>query len=99
MTGIRRLWAGELPLEEAFWTWAVVVGLAINVTTSALFFALLLADRPVAALLIGYGLSVPYNLVAVVGVWRAASRYGGDRRWADLARTTVVLGMVFLSVT
>ncbi len=99
MTGIRRLWTGELPLEEAFWTWAVVVGLVINATTSAIFWTLMLADRAVAALLIGYGLSVPYNVIAVVGVWRAADRYGGNHRWGDLARIAVVAGMVFLSIT
>ena len=99
MTRIQRLWSGDLPLDEAFWTWAVVVGLAINVTTSGLFLALMLADRPIAALITGYVLSVPYNVVAVVGVWRSADRYQGDRRWSDLARVTVVVGMVLLSVT
>ena len=99
MKGVGRLWSGELPLQEAFWTWAVVVGLVINVTTSVLFLALMLADWPIAALVLGYGFSVPYNVIAVVGVWRSADRYPGDRRWADLARIAVVLGMVLLSIT
>ncbi len=68
MKKLRSLWHGELPLGEAFWTWAIGVGLLVNVTTTALFLAMITADRPWTALLVGYGLSVPYNILAVVGV-------------------------------
>lgn len=94
-----RLWRGELALDNAFWGWAVLGGLAVNVATSAAFAFLIIAERPVVALLIGYGLSLPYNLVATVGVWRSADRYAGDRQWADLARIATVIGMIALSIT
>ena len=55
MTKLRSLWLGELPLDEAFWTWAITIGLLVNLTTSALFLALIAADRPWAALVAGYG--------------------------------------------
>jgi hypothetical protein len=58
-----------------------------------------MGDRIVAALFVGYVLSVPYNVVAAVGVWRSAGRYEGERRWADLARIVTVAGMILLSVT
>jgi hypothetical protein len=93
------LWLGELPLSEAFWTWAITVGLLVNVTTSALFLVLITADRPLAALLLGYALSVPYNVLAVVGVWRSAGRYPGPARHADLARVVTVIVMLLLTVT
>lgn len=93
------LWRGELPLGRAFWGWAVFGGLAINVATSLGFLGLVLAGWPVAALLVGYGLSLPYNIVATVGVWRAADRYDGDRREADLARIVTVAGMIMLSLS
>lgn len=99
MTAIRRLWLGELPLPEAFWTWAVAGGLAINAITSGLFLALMMHDHIVAAFIAGYAVSVPYNEVVAVGVWRSAARYQGDRHWADLARIVTVAGMVLLSVT
>lgn len=99
MLGLRRLWRGELPLEVAFWTWAVGGGLAINVVTSVLFLALMSADRPLLAVVVGYGPSVPYNIVAAVGVWRAADRYPGERRWAELARFVTVVGAIVLCVT
>jgi hypothetical protein len=99
MTKLRSLWLGELPLGEAFWTWAIGVGLAVNLTTSVLFLALIAADRLWAALVVGYVLSVPYNILAVVGVWRSAARYQGPAGHAELARITTVIVMLVLSVT
>lgn len=99
MAKLRSLWLGELRLGEAFWTWAIGIGLFVNLTTSALFLALITADRPWAALFIGYVLSVPYNLVAVVGVWRSAARYHGPACHAELARIVIVIVMLLLSMT
>ena len=99
MTRLRALWSGDLPLGEAFWTYAVAVGLAVNLITSLLFLVLISWDRPLAALFVGYALSVPYNVVALVGVWRSAARYEGARIHADLARIVTLAGMVLLSLT
>jgi hypothetical protein len=97
MTKLRALWAGDLPLGETFWTWAIGVGVLVNLITSGLFLTLITQDRPFAALLVGYGLSVPYNVVALVGVWRSAARRPGKE--ADLARIVTALVMVLLTVT
>ena len=99
MGELRRLWTGELPLVRAFWTYAVLVGVAVNLVTSGMFIALIAAEQPLAALLVGYGVSVPYNVVATVGVWRAASRYEGDPLHAELARIVTLVGMLLLSLT
>lgn len=99
MKHLRRLWHGELELENAFWNWAVIGGLLVNLPSSALFLFLVSADRPILAVIAGYAFSVPYNLVAAVGVWRSADAYGGDPRWADLARLVTVIGALLLSVT
>jgi hypothetical protein len=99
MTKLRSLWFGDLPLGEAFWTWAIGIGLLVNVTTSGLFLALLAADQPWAALFVGYVLSVPYNVVAVVGVWRSAARYKGPGGHADLARIVSAIVMLLLTMT
>src|SRR5918994_5719289 len=99
MIRLRALWSGNLPLGEAFWTYAVGIGLAVNLITSLLFLVLLSWDRPLAALFVGYALSVPYNLVALVGVWRSAARYEARRIHADLARIVSLVGMVLLSLT
>ena len=68
MTKLLALWSGDLALNEAFWTWTVTVGLLVNIATSILFLVLILQEQPLAAMLVGYGLSVPYNIVATVGV-------------------------------
>lgn len=99
MTRIRSLWFGEVPLGEAFWTWAITIGLLVNVTTSVLFLTMVVFDRPWAALLLGYALSVPYNLLATVGVWRSAARYQGPSSHADLARFTTLIVMFLLTLT
>ncbi|WP_424931911.1 hypothetical protein [Amaricoccus macauensis] len=99
MKKLRSLWLGELSLGEAFWTWAITVGLLVNVTSSVLFLALIAADRPWAALVVGYAPSVPYNVLATVGVWRSAARYDGDTGHAELARIITLLLMLVLSVT
>jgi hypothetical protein len=99
MNAIRRLWQGELPLSQAFWNWAIIGGIAVNLTTSILFMVLVMTDRIVAAFVVGYALSVPYNVVVAVGVWRSAGRYEGERHWADLARIVTVVGMAVLSIT
>jgi hypothetical protein len=53
----------------------------------------------VSALIAGYAVSVPYNFVAGVGVWRAAACYNGDPKWAALARVVSVAGLTVLSLT
>jgi hypothetical protein len=99
MTKLLALWSGDLALDEAFWTWTVTVGLLVNVATSIMFLVLLLQDQPLAAVLVGYGLSVPYNVVATVGVWRSAARYGGPSLHANLARIVSVILMAGLTLT
>lgn len=99
MSKLRSLWLGEVPLGEAFWTWAMGVGLMVNIVTSGLFLAMVMHDRPWAALLLGYVLSVPYNVLATVGVWRSAARYEGPAAHADLARIAVATAMLLLTVT
>ncbi len=99
MHSLHRLWEGDLPLRQAFWTWAVAGGLVVNVLTSLLFLALLANDQLLAALIVGYGCSIPYNVVALVGVWRSADRYAGDPVMAATARIVAAVGLLLLSMT
>ena len=84
------LWRGDLPLGAAFWTWAVCWGIAINTVTKLGFLVLLTQDHVMPAMLVNYGLSLPFNIVALVGVWRSAARHPGSPLHADLARGTAV---------
>ena len=86
---LRRLWMGDLPLEQAFWSYAVIGGIAVNVLTSVVFLVLITMDMTVAALIAGYVLSVPYNVAATVGVWRTAARDGSESKKAKLYPSAV----------
>lgn len=94
-----RLWRGEISLETAFWSYAVVGGIALNAATSLAFLVLVTMDLPGAALIAGYVPSIPYNLIATVGVWRAAARKDADPEKAKLYPFVTVVGMILLSVT
>jgi hypothetical protein len=84
-------WSGRLGLAEAFWTWAVLIGAAVNAVATAGTFAVIAAGWP-DALALGIHLSpLPFNGAIVVGVWRSARAYEGAHLWADLARTMVIV--------
>lgn len=99
MSHLSRLWRGDLTLENAFWNWAIFGGLAVNVASSALFLYLVNTDRLLPAFIVGYGVSLPYNFVVTVGVWRSADRHAGERRQAEFARIVTIVIMVILSLT
>jgi hypothetical protein len=99
MNNLRRLWYGELALQNVFWDWAVFGGLIVNVTCSGISLLLILENQPILGFIVGYSFSVPYNIIVLVGVWRSAERFVGERRWADRARIVTVVGMALLSVT
>ena len=98
MKNFFRLWHGELTLQNAFWNWAVFGGLVINIVTTALFLFLITTDRPISALIVGYAIPIPYNVIVLVGVWRSAERFTGERHLADFMRIVTVIGMVLLSI-
>ncbi len=94
---IRSLWAGDLPLGEAFWWYAVGYGLVLNLVTSLLFLVMLVKGASTTALVLSFLLPVPYNLLVLVAVWRSAGRYLGPRKWADLARAGTLVWMIVLT--
>jgi len=98
MRKLKSLWRGELPLGEAFWTWAVTIGLAVNMSAVMLLLTLITLEAPEAFFLACTALSLPYNILAIVGVWRAANHYPGPDLHADLARgvSLTLLGLLSL---
>jgi len=91
---LRRLWAGEAPLGQVFWQYAMIGGTALNVVTTLLAMALLAADAPGLLALTAFALPIPYNLFVLVAVWRSAGAYEGPRLLADLARVISVIWAV-----
>lgn len=94
---IKSLWAGEVSLGEAFWSYAIAYGLLLNVITSFLFMMLLVHDAAMHVLALAFALPLPYNLLVIVAVWRSADRYTGPKQRAELARLGTVLWMLALT--
>jgi hypothetical protein len=98
LTRLRAFWRGDLPLEEAFWTWTVTIGLTVNLLAIIALLTLISLDRPWEALVAGHAFTVPYNIMAVIGTWRSAEYYQGPTIHADLARGASVILMAVLSL-
>ena len=97
LTRIKNLWAGDVPLKQAFWDYAVIYGLLLNLITDFAFFALLINDANTALVVLAFALPLPYNVLVAVAVWRSAGRYPGPKKWAEWARVGTVIWMVVLT--
>ena len=87
---LRALWRGELPLEVAFWHYAIYYGLIVNLLTTTLSIVLLLADAPIVLVIAVHLIPLPYSAVTVFGVWRSADRRGQRDKFANFARIGVL---------
>jgi hypothetical protein len=87
---LQRLWAGEVTLADAFWRDALLYGSMLNLLATGLAFAVLASDGPALAATAIFFAPVPYNMLAVVGVWRSAARPDSPPQLANVARIAVV---------
>ncbi|HBE95341.1 MAG TPA: hypothetical protein DDW80_07880 [Desulfovibrio sp.] len=96
MSRIATLWQGRVPLWKAYWLYAVLGGLCVNILHLSLVRALFSARNALASLVIlGAGLaSLGYFVLMVVAVWRSAGRYRGFFLWPLLARIIVILNVL-----
>lgn len=95
--GVKRLWAGDVPLGEAFWSYAVGYGLLLNVITSFTFTLMLIKGAAWYWLIPTFCIPLPYNTLVIVAVWRSADRYSGARHRAEFARFGTLLWMLALT--
>lgn len=93
-----RLWRGELPLAEAFWTHAILGVAVANMTATAVALLLLAAGLHPVAAVVAWLSPAPYVLVAVIGVWRSADRARTSPAVVTLARWTAVLWGVVMAI-
>jgi hypothetical protein len=90
MQKLKVLWAGHLPLEIAFWRYAIFYGVMLNVVATAVALFLVVLDAPIAIAIVVHLLPVPYSVLTMVGVWRSADHYPGPPNTALLAKAAVV---------
>lgn len=88
---LTRIWRGEVPLAQAFWGYAILYGSMINLVATGAALALMAAGLPIALGVTVFFLPMVYSILMLVGVWRSADSFEGDRIWADLAKLGVVV--------
>ncbi len=95
-TFLHSLTRGTVLLETVFWRDMLAVGSGLNIAATAAALALHAADYPVWLGLLVNFLPVPWNMVLLVAVWKAAEREGGPS--ARTANIVAVLWFVVMLV-
>src|SRR5262245_55613501 len=95
MQGLKDLWRGRLPLEIAYWRYAIYYGLALNVLATAISLVLIVLDMSIVVAVLVHLVPFPYMIVVMVGVWRSADWYDGPKKYASWARIGVVAWSAF----
>lgn len=88
---MKALWRGELPLDMAFWKYAVIYGLIASIVATAAAAGAVMAGLPDVLAIILYLLPAPYYVITIVGVWRSAARDRAAAGWASVARVAVLV--------
>jgi hypothetical protein len=70
---IASLWRGEVSLARVFWEYAIGWGTLINLLCTGAVLIVFLKDGPAWLGLLIHFAAIPYNIVMVVSVWRAAA--------------------------
>jgi len=81
---IQKIWDGDAGLAFTYW--------GIGVVGNVVFAVLSLSQNDAFLILIGFAAIVFWVFISV-SVWRAATKYGGPKGWANTAKVMVVLGV------
>jgi hypothetical protein len=91
MQHLKELWTGQMPLEIAFWRYAIFYGFILNLATTLVALLLFAMEVPVALAVAVFLVPVPYSVVAICGVWRSADRHAKGQNFAAIAKVGVVV--------
>lgn len=89
-------WQGAVPVERLFWRDLVLVGTAINITSSVAALILLGLKLPLAVVLAVHFAPVPYNIFLTFAVWRTTEKSGGAK--ASLMTLGATLWLILVVV-
>ncbi len=83
-----KFWDGELSLPMSYW--GVGLGIGILYGGIAGIFTVLagLSDDAL------WGFIIPFQIYAVVGIWRSSNNYKGPKFWSVLTKIAVVIGIL-----
>ena len=77
---------GDYGLAKTYWLYWVAVGHLAALLSSMI--------TSTVALLILMAFGTAYDVLVVLGIWRAANRYEGPAIWPVLAKISIVLGVL-----
>ena len=83
-----KFWNGELSLPMSYW--GVGFGIGILYGGLAGIFTVLVGLSDDAL----WGFIIPFQIYAVVGIWRSSNNYKGPKFWSVLAKIAVVIGIL-----
>ena len=92
---LKQLWLGQLPLQEAFWRYAITYDFILNIAATIAALTLVLADTPIAFAAIVHFLPLPDSRFAATGTWRSADRYQGNPFHAAAAKAALIAWIGF----
>ena len=90
LSWVGALWAGNVPLAVAFWLYGIAYGSVVNLVASLMALGLVVAGLPAWLATVMFLAPVPYNALALVGVWRSAGRWRGAPTLRSAARIAIV---------
>lgn len=95
---VTELWAGRVPLADAFWTYTVFWGFIINLAATLASLALVVGEAPNGAVVAAHVAPIPWNVLVLVAVWRSAGRAPIAPGWANAARAITFAWVAVLSL-
>jgi hypothetical protein len=90
------LWRGEIPLGRVFWTDLLIIGTVANIAATIAALLLFVSGLPVAIGVAVHFLTLPYNLLLLLGVWHAAQREASE--WSFAAQAIAVMWFIAMLV-
>ena len=89
---LTKLANGDFGLAKTYWLYGVAVSIIVNLIFKTITKTITSAEF-LAILLLWY---TAYEILVLMGIWRATNKYRGLKVWAVLAKIAVVLGALTL---
>jgi hypothetical protein len=93
---IGSLWRGEFPLGRVLWSEMLIIGTVVNIGATIAALLLFVSGLPVAIGVAVHFLTLPYNLLLLLGVWHAAQRDASQ--WSFAAQAIAVMWFITMLV-
>ncbi len=81
-------WNGDVSLPMSYWGVGIGIGIFYGFIIGLFTFSAGMSEDAI------WGFIIPFQIYAVVGIWRSANKYKGAKFWSILAKVALVLGII-----